>query len=198
MVRVSHPLVYQPKLAFDVRRRIRVGSRRWYGDMAEWPINLPRWREPSILDEIVEQPRLEWLQRRLLVAEELGLGLAHLAALLRVAVEGVVGDFLTPSFLQIGGELVCIKTRAFVIDEVLQVVGVPVLLRRAQQDDSLADEDAALGLLRLVFGFLEEAVVDDGAVLDEDDGVGLWGCRRGGCPRSEHLTPCRSGEGLFP
>jgi hypothetical protein len=47
----------------------------------------------SILDEIVEQSRLERLQRRLLIVEELGLGFAHLPALLRVAIEGVVGDF---------------------------------------------------------------------------------------------------------
>ena len=98
-VRDTHPLVYHPKLAFDFRRRIRVTSRGWYGDMAEGTISLPIWREPSILDQIVEQTRLERLQCRLLVAEKLSLGLAHLAALLRVAVESVVGDFLAPGFL---------------------------------------------------------------------------------------------------
>ena len=61
--------------------------------------------ETLLITEIVEQTRLEWLHRRLLVAEKLRLGLAHLAALLRVAVKGVVGDFLAPGFLQIGGEL---------------------------------------------------------------------------------------------
>ena len=39
-----------------------------------------------ILDQIVEQSRLEWLQCRLLVAEKLRLGLAHLATFLRVAI----------------------------------------------------------------------------------------------------------------
>ena len=106
--RFSRPLVYQAKLPFDFHRRIGVGRRGWYGDMAQGPISLPRWREPSILDEIVEQTRLEGLKRRLLIAEELSLALAHLASLLRVAVEGVIGNLLAPGFLQIGGELVCV------------------------------------------------------------------------------------------
>ena len=96
--RFSRPLVYQPNLAFDFRRRIRVGNRGWYGDMPEGPISLPRWREPSFTDEIVEQTRLEWLQRRLLIPEELRLALAHLAAFLRVAIKGVVGNLLASGF----------------------------------------------------------------------------------------------------
>ncbi len=40
--RFVRPLVYQPKLPFDFRRRIGVGSRGWYGEMAEGPISLPR------------------------------------------------------------------------------------------------------------------------------------------------------------
>src|SRR5205823_6339496 len=90
----------------------------------------------SAVDEIVEEPRLEWLQRRLLIAEKLSLALAHLAALLRVAVESVVRDFLASGFLQVGGELVGIEARALVIDEVLQMVRLAVLLRRAQEDHS--------------------------------------------------------------
>ena len=98
-VRGTHPLVYQAKLAFDLSSRKGVASREWYGDMAEGPDSLPIWREPSILDQVVEQAGLEWLQCRLLVPKKLGLALAHLAALLRVAVESVVGDFLAPGFL---------------------------------------------------------------------------------------------------
>src|SRR5262245_24463169 len=85
----------------------------------------------SAVEQIVEKARLKRLQGRLLIAEEFRLCLAHAPALLRVAIEGVVGDFLMPGFLQIGGELVGIKTRALVIDEVLQMVGVAVFLRRA-------------------------------------------------------------------
>ena len=64
-----------------------------------------------------------------------------------MAVESVVGDFLSPGFLQISGELVRVHTGALVIDEVLQMVRIAVFLRRAQEDNGLADEDAALGLL---------------------------------------------------
>jgi hypothetical protein len=45
---------------------------------------------------------------------------------------------------QIGGEP-CGVDLALVIDEVLQMIGVPVLLRQRQYDHGLADEDAALG-----------------------------------------------------
>ena len=78
------------------------------------------------VDEVVEQSRLEWLQRRLLIAEEFRLRLAHAPSLLRVAVKGVVRHFLTARLFQIGRELVCVKTRALVIHEVLQMVGIPV------------------------------------------------------------------------
>ena len=93
------------------------------------------------VDDVIKQPRLKWLQRRLLIAEELGLRLAHLAALLCVAVERVVGDGFSSRCEQVGGEFVGIESGHLVIDEVLQVVGVPVLLRSAQEDHGLADEE---------------------------------------------------------
>ena len=102
----------------------------------------------STVDEIVEQSRLEWLQRRLLIAEELRLGLAHAcgpsACGSRRRSRGFSHARLSPNRRRACPH----QARALVIDEVLQVVGVAVLLRRAQQDHGLADEDAALGLLR--------------------------------------------------
>ena len=43
-MRATHPLVYQAKLAFDLSSRKGVGSRGWYGDMAEGQNSLPIWR----------------------------------------------------------------------------------------------------------------------------------------------------------
>lgn len=50
----------------------------------------------SFVDEVVEKSRLEWLQRRLLIAEEFSLGFAHSPALLRVAVSRSPTGFKSP------------------------------------------------------------------------------------------------------
>jgi len=68
-----------------------------------------RLQAASQIDEIIKQPRLKGFQCRLLVAEKLRLGLAHLAAFLRVAVESVVGDFLTARLFQIAASLSALR-----------------------------------------------------------------------------------------
>ena len=79
---------------------------------------------------MIEQPRLQWLQRRLLRFEEVCLRLATLLALSRVAVIRILrdGDILTAA-AQFFGERVRIKPRRLIIDVVLQVIGITTLLR---------------------------------------------------------------------
>jgi hypothetical protein len=103
----------------------------------------------SGINQVVEQAGNEGIERLMLGLEELGLRLAHLAALRRVAVIGVVwdGDVFARRFEFIG-EGFRVQASLLVIDEVLQVVGVAALLGEAKQDHSLGNEDAALGCLR--------------------------------------------------
>lgn len=95
---------------------------------------------------------MERLQRALLLAEEVGLGLALPFPLQRVAVERVVGDFLLPGLQQFGSELVGVDAGECVIYDVLQVVGVAALSSGAEQDRGFRDKDAAPRLLRRYVG----------------------------------------------
>jgi len=98
---------------------------------------------------MIEQAELKRLQRRLLSLEEVGLGLAALLACAGVAVIRIVGGLhIRLAAAEFLGERVFIKPRLLIEDEVLQVIGIPVLLRETQQDDRLADEDAAPRLAR--------------------------------------------------
>ena len=105
---------------------------------------------------MIEQPWLQRLQRRLLRFEKVRLRLAALLALARVAVIRIFGDGnVITAVAQLQRQRVRIKTRRLIINVVLQVIGIAAFLGQAQQDDRLADEDAALGLLG------RDAVIDD-------------------------------------
>lgn len=89
------------------------------------------------------------LQRLLLGLEEVGPRLAPLSALPRVAVVGVARNgHVIVSLPQILSQRVRGEPGTLVVNEVLQVVGVPALLGEAEQDHRLRDEDPAAVLLR--------------------------------------------------
>ena len=126
----------------------------------------------SGINQVVEETGEKWREGVLFGAEELGLGLAHLAALRRVAVVGVVGDGdVFACLFEFVGQGCGVQPGLLVINEVLQVVGVAAFLGKAQQDDRLGYEDAALW--RLGGGVLVDlgvAVVQRLDLLREDGG----------------------------
>ena len=84
----------------------------------------------SAFNQVIEQPWLQRLQRRLLCFEEVRLGLATLLALTRVAVIGILRDGnILAAAAQFLGERVRIKSCALIINLVLQVIGIATLLR---------------------------------------------------------------------
>lgn len=97
------------------------------------------------VNQIIKQPRLMRLQRPLLVPQKLRLRPALLSPGGRVAVVRVIGNrHVLGRFPQIGGEPGGVDPLALVVHEVLEMIGVPVLLRERKHDRGLADEDAAL------------------------------------------------------
>ena len=82
---------YQPDLPFDFRAE---------GGGIRSPLKITNGPFSATVGQVVEQPRLERLQRALLFAEEVGLRLARSLPFQRGAIECVNGDGFVVSFMQ--------------------------------------------------------------------------------------------------
>ncbi len=94
-----------------------------------------------------DRPRIAGFQGVELGGEELGLGAAGLASLLRVAVEGVVREIADGARGFLGESLGDLVRRlpVEVVEEADGVVGGPGLASDAEVEDRLGDEHPALG-----------------------------------------------------
>jgi len=97
-------------------------------------------------DQPIKQSRNKGIERLLLIAEEIRFRFAHLLALERVAVVGVVGDRnIFGRFAQVRRQLLRVEPFPLVINEILKVIGIPVFLGHGQQDHGFANENTSFG-----------------------------------------------------
>ena len=98
-------------------------------------------------DQPIKQSRNKGIERLLLIAEEIRFRFAHLLALERMAIVGVIGNGdIFRRFAQICRQFLRVESLHLVVNEILKVICVPAFFGQGKHDHGFADENPPLGL----------------------------------------------------